>query len=85
MSPAQCRAARERLRWTLEELATAAGVPPAVVADYEDRGDVTNSLLVDRVRVVLEEAGIGFPFALSGGRRQSAGITYSPRDKRETH
>ncbi len=85
MSPEQCRAGREHLNWTQQELADAAKVPTAVVADYEREGLAADPALLDRVRAALEDVGIGFPLELSGGKARPAGITYSPRDRSETH
>ena len=83
MSPDQCRTARERLNWTHEDLAVAANVPPSTIADYENKRAKLQPALLDQVRAFLEDVGFGFPFELSDGRAQPAGITYSPRDKGE--
>ena len=87
MSPEQCRAAREKLNWARHELAQAAGVPLWFIAAFEDRKDAPEFLASYEIdmRRVLEEAGIGFPFEIANGRPQPAGVTYSPRDKSETH
>ncbi len=37
------------------------------------------------MREALEDIGIGFPFVIGNGRIAPAGISYSPRDKRETN
>jgi len=84
MTPDQCRKARELLRWTPQELASAANVTPWIIDAFEDGLDVLPSH-VDAIRAALEAVGIGFPFELSTGRVASAGATYSPRDRRETH
>jgi hypothetical protein len=84
MTPDQCRKARELLRWTPQELASAANVTPWIIDAFEDGRDVLPSH-VDAIRAALEAVGIGFPFELSNGRAASAGVTYSPRDRRETH
>jgi DNA-binding XRE family transcriptional regulator len=84
MTPDQCRQARELLKWTRQELASAANVTPWVIDAFEDGRDVLPSY-VEAIRTALEAVGIGFPFELSNGRAASAGVTYSPRDRSETH
>ena len=87
MSPEQCRQAREKLNWTREDLAGAAGVPLSFIAAFEDRERTAEFLAGYEadMRRVLEEAGIGFPFEIAKGRMRPAGIIYSPRDRSETH
>jgi DNA-binding XRE family transcriptional regulator len=87
MSPEQCREARERLNWTRHELAVAADVPLWFIVAFED-GKETPAFLAHyevAMRQALEDVGIGFPFVLDKGEIAAAGISYSPRDKRETH
>ena len=84
MTADQCRMARELLRWTRLELASAANVTPSVIDAFEDGRDVLPSY-VDVIRTALEAVGVGFPFELSHGHAASAGVTYSPRDRSETH
>ena len=87
MSPEQCRKARERLNWTRAELSDAARVPLWFIAAFEDGKDTAEFLAgfeVDMQRV-FEEVGIGFTLEIAAGRIRGAGITYSPRDKGETH
>ena len=71
MSPDQCRAARERLNWTRQELAWTAEVPLWFLAAFED-GKETPAFLagyeVD-LRASLEATtGIGFSFQIAGGQ-----------------
>jgi transcriptional regulator with XRE-family HTH domain len=84
MTADQCRKARELLKWTRQELASAANVTPWVIDAFEDGRDVSPSH-VDAIRAALEAVGVGFPFELSHGRAASAGVTYQPRDRSETH
>jgi len=70
MTPEQCRAARDKLRWTRAELSDAARVPLWFIAAYEDGKDTAEFLAgfeVDMQRV-FEEAGIGFPLEIAAGR-----------------
>ena len=88
MTGDQCRAARERLNWTRFELSTAADVPLWFIAAFEDRTAMAVDFLAHydlAMRAALEAVGIGFPFEIENGRAAPAGITYSPRDKGETH
>ena len=87
MSPEQCREAREKLKWTRQELAKAAEVPLWFIAAFEDGKDIPefSAAYEADMRRVFEEVGIGFPFEIADGRIRGAGITYSPRDKGETH
>ena len=43
MTPDQCREARELLKWTRQELASAANVTPWVIDAFEDGRDVLPS------------------------------------------
>jgi hypothetical protein len=36
-------------------------------------------------RSALEAVGIGFPFEIANGCARPAGVTYSPRDRKEGH
>jgi transcriptional regulator with XRE-family HTH domain len=60
ISPQQCRAARAMLGWSQDELATAACVARATVADFEreNRTPVSNNLAA--IRLVFEKEGIQF-------------------------
>lgn len=84
MTPDQCRNALELLKWTGRELVSAANVTPWVIDAFEDGREVLPSY-VEAIRTALEAVGIGFPFELSNGRAASAGVTYSSRDRSETH
>jgi transcriptional regulator with XRE-family HTH domain len=85
MSPDQCREARERLGWSRQKLADAAGVPVVVIADYEEEGLVTIADCLEAVRAALEAVGIGFPFLIDKGQFVPCGVNYSPPDKLEAH
>jgi hypothetical protein len=84
MSPDQCRKARDILKWTPSELAGSAGVTPWVVSAFEEGREVSPAHQ-DSIRAALEAVGIGFPFEIANGRARSAGVTYSPRDRKEGH
>jgi hypothetical protein len=87
MRPEQCREARARLKWSRHALAVAADVPLWFVAAFENEDDIGEFLAdyEDAMRKAFEAVGIGFPFEIANGRMRPAGITYSPRDKGETH
>jgi hypothetical protein len=88
MSPEQCREARERLKWSRHDLAVAADVPLWFIAAFEEQNDTAAAFLAHyelAMRDALEAVGIGFPFEIANGRVAPAGVTYSPRDKGETH
>ena len=85
MSPDQCRAARDVLKWSRRELSVAAGVPLWFVAAFEN-GDDSLAFLAHyelAMRDAFEAVGIGFPFEIANGRVKPAGVTYSPREKGE--
>ena len=84
MSPDQCRAARDILKWSRRELADAAGVRLWVVAAFEDGREVLPHYEIE-IRAALEEVGIGFPFTIEDGQFKPAGVTYSPRGKDEVN
>ena len=66
MTPAQCRAARELLDWTVGDLARAAGVSVITVRSFED-GKVTGARLAPRLmQRALEGAGVEFTTSESG-------------------
>jgi uncharacterized protein YdhG (YjbR/CyaY superfamily) len=56
MTPDQCRRARELLKWTRQELASAANAIPWVIDAFEDGRDVLPSY-VDAIRAALEAVG----------------------------
>ena len=84
VSPDQCRQARDILKWTPRELAEAAAVTPWVVAAFEEGREVSPAH-EEAIRSALEAVGIGFPFEIANGRARPAGVTYSPRDRKEGH
>jgi transcriptional regulator with XRE-family HTH domain len=61
MSAGQCRAARGYLGWSREELAKAAGVSRAMVADFEGGKRDTLSVMRNALQDALEAAGVVFP------------------------
>ena len=84
VSPDQCRQARDILKWTPRELAEAAAVTPWVIAAFEEGREVSPAH-EEAIRSALEAVGIGFPFEIANGRARPAGVTYSPRDRKEGH
>jgi hypothetical protein len=84
VSPDQCRQARDILKWNQGELAQATGVTAWVVAAFEDGKEVLPEYHA-AIRAGLEAVGIGFPFEIVKGRARTANVTYSPRDRNETH
>jgi len=83
LSPEQCRSARAWLAWSQDDLAKAAKVGQSTVKDFESgkRTPIANNL--EAIRSALEDAGIGFAFAIEGGASYPCGITFSRRDKRK--
>jgi hypothetical protein len=84
VSPNQCRQARDILKWTPSELAEAAAVTPWIIAAFEEAREVSPAH-EEAIRTALEAVGIGFPFEIANGRARPAGVTYSPRDRKEGH
>ncbi len=58
MTPAQCRAARALLGWSLAKLAAAANLDTTTVRDFEGQRRPSKPMTVNLVRRALEEAGI---------------------------
>jgi ribosome-binding protein aMBF1 (putative translation factor) len=58
LSPAQCRAARALLNWSPAQLAQKAGVAQALLEAFEDEQAMPTDRSTDRIRLVLERAGI---------------------------
>jgi DNA-binding XRE family transcriptional regulator len=77
MTPEQCRAARAWLDMSQGDLAKAAGVGLSTVKDFESGKRTPLPSTQTAMRVVLERAGIGFPFALDGDETYACGITFS--------
>jgi transcriptional regulator with XRE-family HTH domain len=77
MTPEQCRAARAWLDWSQDDLAKAARVGLSTVKDFESGKRTPIPSTQTAMRVALEKAGIGFPFALDGGETYACGITFS--------
>jgi transcriptional regulator with XRE-family HTH domain len=66
MTPAQCRAARALLDWTLDDLAKAAAVGVNTVSRYERGGDAMHKT-VQAIRGAMEAAGVMFIPSNGGG------------------
>lgn len=67
-------------------LTVSSDVPAWFIAAFEDGKDTAAFLAHYEVAMhhALEDVGIGFAFVIGNGRITPAGITYSPRDTRET-
>ena len=59
ISPAQCRAARTLLSWSLAKLAAAAGVSEAAVDDFELERD-PDGPAAEAIERAFEEVGVEF-------------------------
>jgi hypothetical protein len=85
MRAEQCRQARALLNWSQQELAGASRVPVEIVAMFEAGHLVGMMDCQVAMREAFESVGIGFPFTIERGEALPAGVTYSPRDRREGH
>jgi len=60
MTPAQCRAARALLDWTLAKLAEAAGLAMSTVVKFERSGPGVPAEAVQAMQLAFEAAGVEF-------------------------
>lgn len=60
LSPAQCRAARALLAWTLDELADRAKVSKNTLNNLETGKTLPQAATIDALRACFEAAGIEF-------------------------
>jgi DNA-binding XRE family transcriptional regulator len=60
MTPPQCRAAREMLGWTPEDLARAAGVSVFTIRNFETERSVPDPDMMTSMQRAFEGAGIQF-------------------------
>ena len=60
MTPAQCRAARGLLDWTLAKLAEAAGLAMSTVVKFERSGPGVPAEAVHAMQLAFEAAGVEF-------------------------
>ena len=60
MTPAQCRAARGLLDWTISDLARAADVSPNTVSQFERGNRHPNRHTLRAMREALEHHGVTF-------------------------
>ena len=84
VSPDQCRQARDILKWTPRELAGGRRRHALGYAAFEQGREVSPTH-EKAIRSALEAVGVGFPFEIGNGRARPAGVTYSPRDRKEGH
>jgi DNA-binding XRE family transcriptional regulator len=81
MTPDQCRAARERLNWTRDELRKAADVPLWFIAAFEHGRETPGFLVCWEVAM---EAALSATLALTSRRRSLAAICRSTQRSRLT-
>lgn len=67
MKPAQVRMARAALRWSLEDLAKAAGVHRNTISNFETERYAGSEEALQAIRAALEAAGIEFIPENGGG------------------
>jgi DNA-binding XRE family transcriptional regulator len=60
MTPAQCRAARELLGWTADDLANAAGVSAFTIRNFEQGRPAPDSTTMTLMQRAFEGAGVRF-------------------------
>jgi transcriptional regulator with XRE-family HTH domain len=60
MTPAQCRAARGLLRWTQDDLATAAAVSSVTVRNFENEKSTPQRASLAMMQRAFEDAGVEF-------------------------
>ena len=58
MLPAQCRAGRALIEWTVEDLAKVSDVPAAVIVDFETARATVEPALVETMAAALEHGGV---------------------------
>ena len=58
--PAQCRAGRALIEWTIDDLARASAVPAAVIADFETGRTPVEPESIDAIAAALEHGGVRF-------------------------
>ena len=67
MTPAQCRGARELLKWNQDELASAAQVSGVTVRNFENEKSSPQRASLAMIRSALEAAGVEFIEQNGGG------------------
>lgn len=60
MTPAQCKAARTLLAWSIRDLAEASGTAPGTIQKFEAGERLTHHLIVERLCATLMERGVEF-------------------------
>lgn len=76
ITPAQCRAARELLQWTQEELHRRSGVGLSTVRYFESGKRTLHQPNVDAIERVMVEAGIEF---IPATRKKGVGVRFAER------
>ena len=76
ITPAQCRAGREALQWSQQDLAARAKLSRPVVQDFERRVRVPMRHNLTAIRQALEDGGVVF-LPTSDGR---SGVTFVDGD-----
>lgn len=77
MKPSQCRMARAALRWSLTDLASAAGISRRTILRFE-AGEVVMPVRVKAIRHALEAEGVLF---IDSGRLEGGVIPPSACDR----
>ncbi|OAI29936.1 transcriptional regulator [Methylosinus sp. R-45379] len=67
ITPAQCRASRAWLRWTLDDLAAKSRVSKATLHNFERETRVPHDRTLADIRRALEEAGVELEFDGAAG------------------
>ena len=68
ISPAQSRAGRAMLDWSLDELATHSGIAKRTIIRFEGATGETRPSTLTAIRTALEAAGVEFIEENGGGR-----------------
>ncbi|WP_207462789.1 helix-turn-helix transcriptional regulator [Azospirillum sp. SYSU D00513] len=58
MTPEQCRIARKKLKWSIDKLATQAGMATQTVGNYERRKTGTSEQTIMSIRRAFLRAGV---------------------------
>jgi transcriptional regulator with XRE-family HTH domain len=75
ITPRLCRAARGLLDWPRQQLASAAGLSLATVAEYEREGRPAYEATREKLQTALESGGVVF---LAVGKVEGVGVERAP-------